>query len=215
MKNKIIRYLIVIFCVLAILFALVKVLKPDNKFNTYLAIGDYLSVSGNLRGEKITSFSSLLGDYFVENKLVDEVNTSYTSSSINSTLLLEMINKDAYTGNDNGLVSLIKDSRYITISVGMNDIIQYIRFDSNNQEIVYDKEFIKRKLEIMKQNYYEIIDEIGPAHDKKFTCQVKVDDIVMGTPVYLKIPKLLKDFSLTFFHGMKSSTKTLVLRRQT
>ena len=26
----------------------------------------------------------------------------------------------------------------------------------------------------------EVIDEKGPAHDKTFTCQVKVDDVVMG-----------------------------------
>ena len=160
MKNKMIRYLIVVFCVIAILFALFKVLTPNKKLNTYLAIGDYLSVSGNLKGEKITSFTSLLGDYLESNKLVENVNYSYSSSSIDSSMLLEMINKDAYLGEGDNLVSLIKDSKYITISVGVNDVLQYIRFDSNNNEIIYDKEFIKRKLEIMKQNYYEIVDEI-------------------------------------------------------
>ena len=160
MNKRIVRYLIVVFSVIAILFALVKVLTPSRKINTYLAIGDYLSVSGKLKGEEITSFTSLLGDYFVSNNLISEVNTSYTSSNIDSSLLLEMIVKDAYSGNDSGLVSLIKDSKYITISVGMNDVIKYIRFDSNNKEAIYDKEHIKRKLEIMKQNYYEIVDEI-------------------------------------------------------
>ena len=57
MKNKLIRYLIVVFSIIAILFALVKVLKPSSNINTYLAIGDYLSVSGKLEGEKINSFS--------------------------------------------------------------------------------------------------------------------------------------------------------------
>lgn len=160
MNKRIIRYLIIVFCVIAILFALVKVLMPSKKMNTYLAIGDYLSVSGKLNGEEITSFTSLLGDYFVSNNLINEVNTSYTSSSIDSSLLLEMIVKDAYSGNDSGLVSLIKDSKYITISVGINDIIKYIRFDSSNKEAIYDKEYIKRKLEIMKQNYLEIVEEI-------------------------------------------------------
>ena len=160
MKNKIIRYLIVLISVIAILFAFLRVISPSKKMNTYLAIGDYLSVSGNLKGEEIISFSSLLGDYFTNNNLVSNVNLNYTSYNVDSYTLLEMINKDAYSGEDRGLVSLIKDSKYITISVGMNDIIEYIRFDSNKQQIVYDKEFIKRKLEIMKQNYYEIIDEI-------------------------------------------------------
>jgi lysophospholipase L1-like esterase len=133
---------------------------PSKKINTYLALGDYLSVSGNLKGENIASFSSILGDYLIENNIVEISNYSYTKSNMDSSTLLEMICKDAYSGNDSGLVSLIKDSKYITISLGMNDILQYIRFDSSNEKMKYDKEYIKRKLEIMKQNYIEIIEEI-------------------------------------------------------
>ena len=33
---------------------------------------------------------------------------------------------------------------------------------------------------VRKSVVYEIIDERGPAHDRMFTCQVMVDDIVMG-----------------------------------
>lgn len=160
MKNNFVRYFIVIFCVIAILIALVKVLTPTKKMNAYLAIGDYLSVSGDLKGEMINSFSSMLGDYLIEGGLVEVSSYDYTRSSIDSATLLEMICKDAYSGNDSGLVSLIKESKYITVSVGMNDILRYIRFDSNNQNVEYDREHIKRKLEIMKQNYLEIIDEI-------------------------------------------------------
>ena len=160
LKNKLIRYFIVVFSIIAILIALVKVLTPTKKVNAYLAIGDYLSVSGELKGTIINSFSSMLGDYLVDGGLVEVSSYDYTRSSTDSAALLEMICKDAYSGNDSGLVSLIKESKYITISVGMNDILKYIRFDSNNQNVEYDREYIKRKLEIMKQNYLEIIDEI-------------------------------------------------------
>lgn len=160
MKNKIVRCLIVVLGIIAILFALFKVLVPDKKLNTYLAIGDYLSVSGNLRGEEIVSFSSLLGDYFIENKYVSDFNDKYVSASVDSYMLLEMISKDANCGDGSSLVSSIKISKYITVSVGINDILKYIRYDSNNRKMIYDKETIKRKLEIMKQNYYEIIEGI-------------------------------------------------------
>jgi len=166
MKSKLIRYLIVVFCVMAILFALVKVLTPNKKANTYLAIGDYLSVSGNVKGEEVTSFTGLLGEYFISNNLVSKVNDSYVRSSITSEMLLEMINKDAYSENNKGLLSLLKDSKYVTISIGMNDILQYLRFDSNKQEMTYDEEIIDRKLEIMKQNYCEIIEEIKNINEK-------------------------------------------------
>ena len=34
---------------------------------------------------------------------------------------------------------------------------------------------------VKKSVIYEIIDESGPAHDRTFTCQVKVDNLIMGT----------------------------------
>lgn len=34
---------------------------------------------------------------------------------------------------------------------------------------------------VKKSVIYEVIDERGPAHDKIFTCQVRVDDVIMGT----------------------------------
>lgn len=160
MNKKFARYIVVVLCVISILFAVFKVLSPSKRVNAYLAIGDYLSVSGSLKGENIISFSSLLGDYLISEKEVDVSNYSYAKSSVDSATLLEMICKGAYSGEDEGLVSLIKDSKYITISVGMNDILNYIRFDSKNQKMEYDREYIKRKLEILQQNYFEIIEEI-------------------------------------------------------
>jgi len=166
MKNRVIRYSIVVLCVIAILFGLYKVLSVNRKLDTYLALGDYLSVSGDLKGEKITSFSSLLGDYLVSDQQVRDVNNNYVSASVDSEMLLEMICKDAYSGNDEGLVKVIKNSKYITVSVGMNDIIDYIRFDSSQKKVIYDEEFIRRKMEIMKQNYYEIIETIKEINDR-------------------------------------------------
>ena len=160
MKSKMVRYGVVVLCVIAILFALYKVLAPSKKMNTYLVLGDYLSVSGDLKGEHIDSFSSLLGDYFLKDNIVSNVNSNYVSSSIDSELLLEMISKGAYSVDGEGLIELIEKSKYITISVGMNDIIDYIRFDSSKKKVIFDEEFIKRKMEIMKQNYYEIVELI-------------------------------------------------------
>ena len=81
----------VIVCIVSILFALFKVLNPSRKIDAYLAIGDYLSVSGNLKGENINSFSSLLGDYLLQKEEIAVSNYSYAKSSIDSATLLEMI----------------------------------------------------------------------------------------------------------------------------
>ena len=66
-----------------------------------------------------------------------------------------------------------------TKNVVMNIIQSYIEkkvdflhdYKSELQELVQT---------IRKSATYEIIDEKGPAHDRLFTCQVMVDDIVMG-----------------------------------
>ena len=138
------------------LYSVVKVMMPINSMNTYLAMGDFLSCDN----DEIRSFSTLVGNYLRDKNYVENTNNNYTMRGIDSSSLLKMIVEDTYSGKDDGLSSLIKESKYLSISVGLNDILRYIKFDSSNKEMEYDKEFIKRKLEIMKQNYLEIIEEI-------------------------------------------------------
>ena len=45
----------------------------------------------------------------------------------------------------------------------------------------YKSELQEQVQTVRKSAVYEIIGEDGPAHDRTFTCQVKIDDIVMGT----------------------------------
>ena len=45
----------------------------------------------------------------------------------------------------------------------------------------YKSELQEQVQTVRKSAVYEIIAEEGPAHDRTFTCQVKIDDIVMGT----------------------------------
>lgn len=64
-------------------------------------------------------------------------------------------------------------------SIVLDIVVDYIKqgvdflhdYKSELQELVQT---------VRKSVIYEIIDETGPAHNKMFTCQVKVDDIVMG-----------------------------------
>ena len=126
----------------------------------YLAMGDYVSNKQVLGDEQVNSFSSLLGDYLVENKLVNEVNSSYLKNNMNSKTLLEMIEKDSYKIENSSLSKLIKNSRYITISLGINDVIKQVKYDSYNDKLIYDKDIIDNKIDIFKHNYHAILEEI-------------------------------------------------------
>ena len=70
----------------------------------------------------------------------------------------------------------------VTRKVVMNVISRYInkRIDFLHD---YKSELQEQVQTVRKSAVYEIIEESGPAHNKMFTCQVKVDDIVMGVGV--------------------------------
>ncbi|MBQ8681360.1 MAG: ribonuclease III [Bacilli bacterium] len=65
-------------------------------------------------------------------------------------------------------------------SIVMNIIRKYIekKIDFLHD---YKSELQEQVQTVRKSAVYEIISETGPAHDRTFTCQVKVDDIIMGT----------------------------------
>ena len=62
----------------------------------------------------------------------------------------------------------------------LNIVTKYI---DRNVDFLHDykSELQEQVQTVRKSAVYEIIDEVGPAHDRTFTCQVKIDDIVMGT----------------------------------
>lgn len=66
-----------------------------------------------------------------------------------------------------------------TSSFVMNIIIEYI---NKNVDFLHDykSELQEMVQTVRKSVVYEVINEEGPAHNKKFTCQVLVDGIVMG-----------------------------------
>jgi ribonuclease-3 len=77
-----------------------------------------------------------------------------------------------------GATYLDKGFEY-TKELTLNIIVKYI---NNKIEFLQDyKSRLQELVQTVKQSViYEIIDEQGPAHNKIFTCQVKVDNIVMG-----------------------------------
>lgn len=126
----------------------------------YLAIGDYISNDQTINDYKINSFSNLLGEYLKEEKVVNEVNVGYLKNNMTSKKMLEMIEKGSFKTDDSNLNSIIKKSKYITITLGINDVINLIKYDSHNNKLIYDKDVIANKVEVFKHNYHNIIEQI-------------------------------------------------------
>lgn len=68
----------------------------------------------------------------------------------------------------------------VTKNIVMGTIKEYI---DKKVDFLHDYKSELQELvqTVRKSAIYEIIDEKGPAHDRVFTCQVRIDDIVMGT----------------------------------
>ena len=66
-----------------------------------------------------------------------------------------------------------------TRNVVMNIIIEYI---NKKVDFLHDyKSELQEQVQMVRKSaVYEIVEEDGPAHNRTFTCQVRVDDIIMG-----------------------------------
>jgi len=160
-KIKVLGMLVIVFS----LIIGVTLLMNKKDYSYYLAIGDYVSNNQVINNNKIEGFSYLVGEKLKSERIVNEVNTSYLKNNMTSKKLLEMIEKDSYVKNDNSLVNLIGKSKYITVTLGINDVINQIKYDLNNRKLVYDKDIIDNKISIFKHNYHEIMEEIYEIND--------------------------------------------------
>lgn len=149
----------VYICVFSILVIGIGALLNKEEYASYLALGDYSS-KGQSFENNVHSFANDVGDFLVKEKLVNEVNTNYSSNNMTSKKLLEMIESDVYREDKQTIAKDIKNSKYITITLGINDILKEIKYNKFEEEFQYDPDVIKEKVEVFKHNYYKIIEEI-------------------------------------------------------
>lgn len=87
----------------------------------------------------------------------ENVDDTFTSSFMTSTLLLKMIESDASKDKEGKIVklsNLIKESKEIIVNVGSVDLCNYIKDEEN---LIYDEIILKRQSEIIESNIYNIV----------------------------------------------------------
>lgn len=134
-----------------------------NKIKTILAIVLCISllVAGLLLKENRKKTVLFLGDNgYIEPYLQDiNYNCSFTYQNMKSENLLYLINNNAKNGNKT-IVESIRDSSFVFISIGINDILGKIVFNKHENIISYDLDSIELALSIYEQNMYNIIDDV-------------------------------------------------------
>lgn len=152
----------IIICVLVLtagILGVVCLIREGNKCS-YLSIGDYVSKTQYQNNEVVYSFSDSVGEYLIDNNLVSSINKEYITNNMTSKKLLEMIENGVYGVDNNNILKSIKNSKYITITLGINDLINNIKYDNDNDKLTYNKDLIIEKVNVFKHNYYNIIEGI-------------------------------------------------------
>lgn len=149
MKNKIICLILIISMCIGVYLLNYK--KEENEF-VYIAMGDF-----------ITSIDGSYSDMYASNNKVDIYNKFLSRKSMTSNDLLRMLSIDVsivYNGVNKSISSVIKHSNMVTISVGYNDVMNNVRYNSISNEHIYDEDVILRSISLLQENLFNIIDII-------------------------------------------------------
>lgn len=170
MKKKIILISFVIFFLVGCLVVLV------NKDNKTIIIGDYILTP--LKNNEIKY------DY------------SFSMNELESSLLLEYLDKNAIDLKKNiSINKYIKNSNKIYLSVGMNDLLNYVTLDDN--KLNYNLSLISEKVALLEYNLHEIISSIKAIKDV---------DIYYFSLYYLNDPfdEIIYEYNLEIMNMLKS-----------
>ena len=134
------------FLFIAVLVLLVSLLLKKEK-NIILLLGDNKEIAPYLQ--------ELAKGYTIDSSL--------SLKSMKSKELLYYVTSNAYLNKDKEKVSiknLIKESDYIILSIGLNDVLNKITVNKYEESINYDIDSINLSLSLFEQNLYNMIEHI-------------------------------------------------------
>ena len=151
MKNKI----ICLFLVTSLLIGISLLKKgKEHKQYVYLSMGDFIvSTEG--------SYSDLVYEYNKDK--IDCYNKFLSRKSMTSSDLLRLLSVDVsivFDGVNKRISDVIKDSSLITISVGYNDVMNNVRYNSVTNKYSYDENVISRIVSMLQENIFNIVEVI-------------------------------------------------------
>ena len=134
----------------------------DNKIY-YVSIGDFLSKGVNSYGVKVNGYSDYVRDYLYENNRLKEYNNIFCESDYRVTDVLRMIKYNdtrEYNGKELNINRLIKEADVISLSVGMNELINDMK-----ELLEYINKFNHKRVYVLgyynTYGYQEYIDYIN------------------------------------------------------
>lgn len=107
---------------------------------------------------RINNEVTVLSDYILNN-INTKYNYSFSNNNLTSSILLEYLDYNAKELKSNIKINkLIKKSKKIYISVGMNDLLNFVSLDE--EKLIYNPTLINQKIALLEYNLHEIISSI-------------------------------------------------------
>lgn len=130
-----------------------------------------------------------------------EINSLLTLKSMKSKELLYYVSSNAYLNINNkkeSINKIIKDSQYIVISIGMNDLLCKLILNKYESKLSYDIDSVNLCLSLLEQNLFNIVEHVLLINDSAKIIITTYDD-----PFYLaskeeEIHSIVKSLNSTF-----------------
>lgn len=132
---------------------------------TYTVIGDGLSYGIDSYGRKTYSYGDYIKDYLKEkNKLKDYYN-QYTSKDMTIEMLLNtllMDEKKLYKSTKKNISTILRETDYLTISIGLNDLLYQLTTTNNLTE-----EKVNSIISEIEIKFNKLISEIKKVYNRE------------------------------------------------
>lgn len=143
-----------IICLISIILIVYSIyyFNNDNKI-TYLSLGDSLSLGVDSSGNVNYGYSNYLANYLKEKDLLKNYNNdfSFNGARIKDLLNAIEINKIIKKGNKSlSLKKCLREANFITLSIGMEDVLSKITFSTNSVENLKNSDIKELSKETLK-----------------------------------------------------------------
>ncbi len=148
------------FIIFLLIIILIYLIYRTNNYNnlTYISLGDAYALGVDSYNRIDYGYSDYLKDYLIENKELNFYTKAYSSKDMSIEKLYNAIitnKKMIYNNKKLNLKELIRESDFLTLTIGLNDLLYKISITPNLSNKKLDQ-----ILDELDQSFTKLIDEI-------------------------------------------------------
>lgn len=154
--KKAYNILITIFGITVCVLISLLIVKQTN-MRYFVVMGDDQSF-GTYYNNTYLSYGDLVYEELQEERVVSNYNDTFATQGMRSGDLLKLVSLDVCDLNTNiKLSEYVKMSKYLCLTVGLNDVLERITYNKSTNTLEYDLDSVEMQIEIVGHNLYDIL----------------------------------------------------------